>query len=796
MTERKHPLAKCEECPLKEARCAPTSGPSDAKIAFVSRSPGRYDARVGKPFANPKGSKPVLEYLFGQYSIKLNSILTTNVVLCETDDPPKEAVAACKARLESEIKDCELVFAAGTEATTALTRYRSVFNARPFIHKRGANQRVVVTNNPALVIRNSDTFPDLVEDFRRAFDPPPPPIFPEVEIINEPDRARDILRGWLTTEFKTPIASDLEWRSTIGEPICAGFSARPEKAVVFGYAAIRDRTVAQALKQFYERSDIRFVWHNGKADTKILRRVGIQGRVDEDTFLMSKALDERPGYHALEYLLSTRFGWPDYEPQSVKDFKKNGEFRGETEQERMLSERELYKYNGWDCSGTLQLHGMLGPRLETDRGGSVVGLYNRLIAAAERFTTVELNGFSFDAEESCNIREREALPRLEELTAHIQEITEHALINPRSPDQLKAVIYAKWGLKHSLRDSGKKKLQTSTGREVREEIEAGRFTCKPKYRESMVRWASAQRQFSKIDKLRGTFLEGLAIRAQSNGKIYCQFNLGGTVSGRVSSNDPNFQNVAREGYEEIPGIRTLFLPSPNHVIISADFSQAELRTCAKLSNDQNLLSIYRDSGRSLHKERAAAFYGSNYTKEEYVKSKNINFGVTYGQSADAFAQMYHMPKKEAQEYIDSWWKEFPVLREWTNELKKRARSGVIVSPFGHKRRFHLITDDNKGDVEREAVNFLPQNIAAWLTISALVELVDSGIRVVATVHDSIVADVPIDEANDVALTMKRVMESQPEKQLGWTDLPFLADVSIGPNWGKLEEVDLHEKVAA
>ena len=797
LEKRKHPLAKCEVCPLNKARCAPSLN-VDSKVAFVSRSPGAYDGRSGKPFSNPRGSKPVLEYLFGHYKVKTDDVLLTNVVLCESDDPPKEAVAACKPRLDAELRDCELIIAGGTEATTALTRYRAVFSGRPFIHKRG-KARVIVTNNPALVIRNSDAFPDMVEDFRRAFDPPPPPVFPEVEIIDEPDRANAAIERWLSTQFSSPIASDLEWRSTNDGIVCAGFAARPEKAVVFGLGAFGDKRFRENLKRFYEREDVHFVWHNGKADTKVLVKAGVDARVDEDTYLQSYALDERPGYHSLEYLLSTKFGWPDYEPSSVKEFKKSGEFSGKTPQEQARSARELYKYNGWDCAGTLQLFGLQSPRMETDRGGSVVTLYNRLLRAGQRIRTVELNGFHFDAEEACNINEKEAIPRLFELTEHIREVTKHPLLNPRSPDQLKAVIYSEWSLKHSLRDSGKKKLSTSTGKEVREEIEAGRFTCESKYREQMVRWASAQRQFSKIDKLKGTYLEGLAIRAArtSDGKIYCSFNIGGTVSGRASSHDPNFQNIAREGYEEIPGIRTLFLPSPGNVIISADFSQAELRTCAKLSGDKNLLGIYRDSSRSLHKERAAAFYGADYTKEEYVKSKNINFGVTYGQSADAFAQMYHMPKREAQAYIDSWWREFPVLKEWTNELKIKARKeGFIQSPFGHKRRFHLITDDNKGDVEREAVNFLPQNIAAWLTISALVELVDLGVRIVATVHDSIVADVPADEAYDVARIMKEVMERQVYEQLGWDDVPFLVDVSIGKNWGELDELDLTEKVAA
>jgi uracil-DNA glycosylase family 4 len=798
MTERKHPLAECERCPLVNAACAPTYGDPNSKIAFVSRSPGKYDVAVKKPFANPKGAGAVLDHLLGRYGIKREQVLTTNIVLCRSDDPPKDAIAACKPRLEAEIANCNLVIAGGTEATSALTKYRAVFTARPFNHKRtsstGRPQRVIVTNNPAIVVRDSDKYPDMVEDFRRAFDPPPEPVFPKVEIINDRVRGIDTIKEWIRSapEF---LASDLEWRRTTNEPVCAGFAARGEKAVVFGLGAISDREFRKHLAEFYNSSR-RFVWHNGKADTKILSLAGIEVDVHEDTFIQSYVLDERPGYHSLEYLLSTRFGWPDYEPASVKHFKKTGEFIGKTDAERKLSERELYKYNGWDTAGTFQLFQLLSPRLDADRGGSVRPVYNRLLAASARFRTVELNGFNFDVEEACNINEREALPKIEELTNHERELTGHALLNPNSPNQLKAILYGEWELTHNLRDSGKRKLSRSTGKEVREEIEAGRFGSKPKYREKIVRWAYAHKQYKKIQDLSSRYLVGLAIRTLIDGKLYCNFNPCGTVSGRTSSNDPNFQNIAREGYAEIPGIRTLFLPSPGNVIVSADFSQAELRTCAKLSGDVNLLSIYRDSSRSLHKERASAFYGENYTKEEYVKSKNINFGVTYGQGAASFAQMYHMDEKEAKNYIDSWWQEFPDLLGWTNETKAKAKKdGHVLSPFGHKRRFHLITDENIGDVEREAASFLPQNIAAWLTISALCDLVDLGVTVVATVHDSIVADVPIDSINDVSRLMRDVMEGQAKKQLGWDDIPFLVDISVGENWGAMQDYEL-EVVAA
>jgi len=791
--EPKAPHAECWKCPLVAHACAPTSGPTNAKIAFVSRSPGKHDIAFKKPFAGPSGK--VLDHLLGRYGVKRDEIITTNVVLCRTDDPPVEAIQACRPRLEAEIANCELVIAGGTEATTALTRYRTVFNARPFIHNRtsrnGTKQRVIVTNNPALVIRDSDSYPDIVEDFRRAFDPPPPVTFPTVEIINEQTRARDVLRKWNKTVFDTPIASDLEWNSNTDEPVCAGFSKRVEKAIVFGYGAIASREVRQELRKFYTRPDLRFVWHNGKSDTKVLRKSGIWAHVDEDTFLMSYVLDERPGYHRLEYLLSSRFGWPDYEPKSVKEFKKAGEFSGKTPQERRRSEYELYKYNGWDCAGTFLLFQDFSPRLDTDRGGSVRQYYKRLLHAGERFTTVELNGFNYDTEEALNVLDRAAIPAMIDLRGQIREISGRALINPNSPMQMAVVYYDDFGLVHKLRDTGKKKFKRSTGVEVRTEILQGRAGCNIGKQERLLRLAEAHQTWAKITKLRGNYLEGLILRVGTDNKLYCNFNLGGTVSGRTSSSDPNFQNIAREGYAEIPGIRTLFTASPGHVIISADYSQAELRTCAKLSGDVNLLSIYRDSARSLHKERAAAFYGENYTKEEYVKSKNINFGVTYGQGADAFAQMYHMPKAEAQAYIDNWWLEFPTLKEWVNETQRRAlREGFVLSPFGHKRRFSLITDDNREEVKREAVNTIPQNVAAWLTICALCDLVDNGVCVVATVHDSIVADVPLGEVDATVALMHEIMIKQPLHQLGWDDIPFGVDISTGPNWGSLEEMEL------
>lgn len=795
MTEvNKHPLANCEECPLKEAPFVSTEN-LGKKTALVSRSPGAYDCRAGKPFSNPRGSKAVLDHLLALNHVKRSDVTLTNVVLCQTDEPSTDAIKCCSARLESEIADCDVVIAAGTEAINTLTSYRTVSGSRGFSIPRTSpvskkKQRVVATNNPAAVTRKSDLYPDMVKDFKRTFNPPPPVKFPEVEIIEDADEGCNIIGRW-KNNLSGIIASDLEWRGR--EIVCAGFSRSNEKAVVFGLRCFGQPKFRASIKSLYETNSIRFAWHNGKSDTSVLRRNSINGRIDEDTHLISYDLDERPGYHTLEYLLSENFGWPDYEPESVKHFKKTGEFSGSTDEERRQSELELYYYNGLDASGTFMFFDKFRKDPDLDEAH-----YQYLLKAARAFTTVQLNGFHYDSEEACNINEREVYYRLWELEDKLREISGHTLLNPRSHDQVKAIVYDEWGLKHGLKDTGKIKFSRSTRREVREEIAAGRFKCHPKFKQKLIEFNEEYTHYQKITKLQSSFIEGLVKRVAEDGKLYTNFNIGGTVTGRPSSTDPNFNNVAREGYEEIPGIRTLFLPSPGNVIVAGDLSQAELRACAKLSGDRNLLGIYRDSERSLHKERAAAFYGAGYTYEQYVKSKNINFGVTYGQSAFAFAQMYHMPKDEAQAYIDSWWKEFPTLKEWTVEVGNRATKEHIRTPFGHRRRFHLVTDENIGDVKREAVNCVPQNIAAWLTICALVDLVNDGVRIVATVYDSIVADVPVDEAQDVAKRMQETMQIQAINELGWSfdDIPFLADVSIGPNWGTLEEVEFRELIAA
>ena len=769
---RKHPLAECENCPLQGERIARTTGPKNAKVAVVSRSPGVNDVRTGKPFSGPSGE--VLNHLLSENGYSRKDVLVTNLVLCYSENPPQGAISACRARLQDELRQVDTIIAAGSEAVNELLGKTSIKSARGVEHERDG-KRIIAANNPAAILYDSDSFPNLVEDFKLALNPPPPLVYPNVTIIQSKEQAIKLFKD--LSMYGGEIAVDVEGHTPHLE--CIGFSMKPDDADVLPRRIIME--VWNELSEFLQKPKM-WLWHNGIYDVKLLRRNGIHTTIADDTFPLSWCLDEREsGVHGLSYLSRTQLGWLNYEPESVEHYKDTGNLPDDID--------ELHTYNGYDCAATLQLFNLLRERAIKD---NVYDLYrNQKIPLMNALVDIELRGFHYDAIGAADLNEAIVIPRLRELKAELRDIVDLQLFNPASPQQVAAFMYDTCGLIHQLKSTRKKSFERATGKEVRKEIIEGRYHCKSRYEDRLVEFAEKMELFSQINKQRGTYLEGLIKLVAPDGKLYCTFNPCGPATGRLSSRVPNFQNITREAKDIVPGIRKLFKPSPGCVLVQADYSQAELRCTARLSGDNNLLAIYRDGARSLHKETASSFYGDSYTKEEYVRSKNINFGVVYDQSAFMFAQMYQMPQKEAQAYIDNWFRQFPQVLTWKNQIKQEVVTGVdIIAPFGGKRRFHLITEENLEEVKRQAINFLPQNTASELTVWSLCKLNGLGVPIISTVHDSIIADVPQSDCMDVALLMKQVMESAAKECLGW-DLPFAVDISMSEvSWGEVEELDL------
>jgi DNA polymerase-1 len=454
----------------------------------------------------------------------------------------------------------------------------------------------------------------------------------------------------------------------------------------------------------------------------------------------------------------------------------------------------LYPYNAMDCAGAFQLFELFYPQVQAEPG--LLRAYNELkIPGSNLLTDLELNGIPYDVDRACDLLEDEVRPYLQDKRHRVQVMLGMPDFNPNSHQQTAKLWYDDWGITHAMQERRKPGTRDTMERSVddsaRQEIIEGRFRHGHGERDIIQKSASLIDDFKKMDKQRGTYIEGLVPKAERYGRIHCDFNFG-PVTGRLSSTNPNLQNITRTK-EGLPNIRALFVAGKGKRILQVDYSQAELRTIACLSGDTELSRIYAE-GLDLHAIAAARFYGPNFSKEERSKAKNMNFGMFYRQSAATFQEKHGIPEREAAKYI-AWSKEeFKRVWDWEREIEQTIkRQGYVESPFGDRRRFHLLTRENAQATYREAINFLPQNTASNFTLRAAIELYPeldkSKYVMMILVHDSIVGECDEDYVDEAATIIKQVMEEQPKKCIGW-DLPFTADLSIGPDWGHLEEVEL------
>lgn len=814
-TSAKAPHALCGECPLAASPCVKTKKPTKLPVrgAIVSRSPGKPEVLAGEPFASQYGSGKILDFLFKMNGVEREQILLTNVVLCVAPDGkiPPEAIKACAPRLDADLRNVDTVVAAGSEAVALLIGRGSINKLRGYRHSIDG-RTVVAANNPAIVLHDDSKFPDLKRDFQRAFNPLPEPTFPTVEVIEDVNTAKNYLQTAVRRSGR--VAADIESRGGITHKanlISVQLAWDDTHAVVIGErgGAWQDSDfIHNYLRPFFQSTDKSFIWHGGKFDTKILRHTyGINARVDHDTMLLSYALDERSGtdermgVHGLDYLLMDTFGWPYYSSASVERTKRTGVVEDYD---------EFYRYAGMDVGGTFQLFEHQYPRAIDDK---VLDMYLHLLVRGNAFLTdVELNGMIYDVERAADLHEFEVQPELEELIGEMRRHADNPILNPASNQQMAHLIYDKWGIQHAMQKrkptQNMPKPERSVDDSARKEILEGRFRFRgdttfertgtiirqvaaedsDERRAFYISFTETFDRFQKLTKQDGTYLIGLIRRAEldADSRIYTQLNLHGTNSGRLSSSKPNLQNITRSK-EGLPDIRNLFRASPGRQIVQADFSQAELRCIAQFSGDRELTRIYRDD-LSLHRETATKFFGPDYTPEEYATCKNVNFGVFYGQTAETFQEKHGIPKHLAEPYIKWVWETFKGVEEWENEVRREIqKKHVLISPFGRKRRFHLLTRENIQAAHREGINFYPQSAASDLTLCAAITVHNNTDRrrssIGILVHDSIVADVEESYIDEYITICDQVMSAIAKEELGWT-LPFKAEMGVGPTWGE------------
>jgi len=774
----KHPLADCDKCPLKDEKYVPSEIPENPRLVVVGEAPGFQEATRGRPFTGPSGQ--LLDRVLKHYGYPRSAVAYTNVVSCRPPGnatPPKAATTACRKRLLDEIANTSTrdVLALGATATSALVDdTRTITQLRVGPPKQvtaglrdSAVERVVPTWHTAYCLRNPDAFPSLVTDVGKLTKEVGASVWspPDWRYFDDPADALAVIgelrrvASRLVVDIEVGIEKDFSFaHPNEFDLLCVGLAYAQGKAVVLGSGALSDRAVLDALGELLRNT--RIIAHNGKFDLAGLFPHLGPLELWFDTMLASYALDERPGQHGLKVLAVERLGAPKYDDEILKYVPKGGNYAN-------IPREILYKYNALDVACTWDLFELFEKDLDRE---DLRRVHDYMVAASNQLMYLEMNGIKIDKEYSRRL-DTEYLVVLEkleeELNAHVSEATggDTTGLNPRSPLQVRRFLESCAITVGSTNEDTLKRLL--------ERLAPG----------PVQNFVLCLLQHRREQKLYGTYVKGIRKRTY-RGRVYTTYMLHGTTSGRLASRNPNLQNIVRNST-----IRRQFtVAQPSHVLIQADYKQAEGRIIATMAQDDYLQHVFSNPDIDIFNDMSDQLYGvGKWAKEERVRTKAFFYGLSYGRQAFSIAMEYRMSVKEAERRLKEFMDLIPKTALWQQRTQERVLNGEdLVTPFGRKRRFWLITNDNRKDVLNEALSFLPQSTASDICLGALVRLRPllrglGWIRL--TIHDALVVECPESNADRVSTLLQEIMVSEAAKYTNY--VPFPVDLSFGKTWGDL-----------
>jgi uracil-DNA glycosylase family 4 len=771
---RKHPLAICEQCPFQYEPFVPTQNPHPkSKIAVIGEAPGAYEAANGIPFTGPSGR--LLDQVLAHHGYNRSEIFVSNIALCRpenNDDPPKAAIAACKPRLDAEIalSGVEKIIAVGGTAASALIDPRRKISSlrvgppKPYIEN--PNISVVATWHPAFCLRTSDAFPSFVSDIgklngakNQSWEKPSYKAFDDPDTVIEViKRLSSLSNDQITIDIETGMDKD----ETYEHPdqhnlLCIGIGYDLGKVVILGEQSLKNLNVQSALGDYLRSRSI--TAHNGKSDLAGLYPIFGRLHLSFDTMLASYSIDERPGYHTLEKVAVEYVGAPlwkhmilPYLDRGKKDFSQ-------------IPRKILYEYNALDVHNTDLVRRHFSFTMDHRQWKE----HNFLVKAANAIIDLERAGIAFDSLYNQELGE-EFEKELFNIELRINEVA-GVNLNPRSPMQI-ARYLGENGLS----------VATTEAKALTAILERLSFRSDDKSRK-ISEFLTQLLLHRKHSKLYGTYVKGFRGRSH-NGKIYTTYTLHGTTSGRLASKNPNMQNISRD--KRIKHQFTVEVEGKSFVHV--DYKQAEGRVITTLAHDEYLRSIFCDSSRDIFDELTDQIYGyNNWGKEERVKIKTFFYGLSYGRKAPSIALAFKMPLGEARELLENFKSLIPATVSWQASVTQKVLSGEdLITPFGRKRSFWLITDQNREDVLNEALSFLPQSIASDICLSALIELQPRLVGLATTrltIHDALIFECKDSDVDEVAEIAREEMMAAGKR---FTDyVPFAVDVSTGKRWSEL-----------
>jgi DNA polymerase-1 len=531
-----------------------------------------------------------------------------------------------------------------------------------------------------------------------------------------------------------------------------------------------EAVVLKKLKPLLEDPAVLKIGHNLKYDWVMFDKTGITVAPVDDTMVMSFDLDAGRSFgHGLEELAKLHF---DHECIPFKQLCGSGAKQITFDKVPLDAATE---YAGEDADIALRLWLRLKPRLAAENASRVYGRVDRPLVPV--LARMEQRGIKVD---------REYLARLSaEFGKDIQSLEERiyeAACGPftiGSPQQLGQVLYERLGLKGGRKG---KSGQYSTDVNELERLAAEGVSC-----------ASLVLEWRQLTKLKSTYTDALQAQINSaTGRVHTSFSLTGAQTGRLSSNDPNLQNIPIRT-ELGRKIRDAFVAEPGYKLLSADYSQIELRLAAHMADVPSLKEAFR-SGVDIHSLTAEELFG-RVDRDTRNQAKTINFAILYGSSAWGIAGRLGVPKDEGKAIIDRYFERFPGIRAFIHSTLAAARErGFTETLFGRKTHFlPNIRSPNpsiRAGAERAAINAPIQGTSADLIKRAMARMDDAlanaglgAVRMLLQVHDELVFEVPDGQEDAAAEVIKSVMANAAEPAIN-LDVPLDVEVGWGAHWGE------------
>ena len=573
--------------------------------------------------------------------------------------------------------------------------------------------------------------------------------------------------------FRTKKILSLDTETTSTHPIDAelvglSFAVTEHEAFYVAIPANREEAlrIVNIFKPLYEDPQILKVGQNIKYDLEVLRNYNIELKGPMWDTMIAHYLIQPELRHNMDFMAETLLGY-----QTVHIDELIGPRGKKQRSMRELRPAEVYEYACEDADITLQLKNKLEPMLREHNCESL--FYDMEMPLMPVLAEMEMNGVCLDTE-SLRQTSKDLTERMNEIEARIYELAgEH--FNISSPKQVGDILFGKMKIIE-------KPKKTKTGQYVTSEEVLTQLQGKHEIVADIL-------TFRGLKKLLSTYVDNLpSLINPRTGHIHTSFNRCITATGRLSSSDPNLQNIPVRG-EDGKEIRKAFVPEPGCLFFSADYSQIELRVMAHLSGDENMIRVFRD-GKDLHAATASTIYKKpieEVTRDERTKSKRANFGIIYGITIFGLAERLDVTRDEAKELIDGFFETFPQVKDYMEKAKQEARQqGYVPTLFGRRRYLPDINSQNatvRGFAERNAINAPIQGTAADIIKVAMIHIFrrfkEEGIRskMILQVHDELNFSVYPEEKEQVEKIVLEEMQNAFQMQV-----PLVADSGFGSNW--------------